>query len=287
MQKNYSTGDNMEKDKSSLSTVHISPHTSTSKFWLFGNKVYARRFSEGKTVVRTKSNKRQVIKKFTWRSRRRLMSRLCETNKKVQPLFVTLTYPEVFPEDSAVWKKHIDSFWKSFIRAFPKAGCVWKLEPQKRGAPHFHLLVWGVDQFLATYCVPFIWYRVVGSGDKRHLLWHQGRCKDKNGNYNKPCVEKIRSRQGVFDYASKYLGKSTEESDAVGWFMPGRFWGFRNAENIDWSPVVECHLDNKEVAKLIRLFVRFGRFKHHNYQALSCLCDAEFWFDRLDRIVKY
>ena len=55
-------------------------------------------------------------------------------------------------------------------REYPEAAFIWRLEFQKRGAPHFHMLLYGVNvsmkvfrQWLATS-----WYEVVDSGDERH-----------------------------------------------------------------------------------------------------------------------
>lgn len=59
------------------------------------------------------------------------------------PAMVTLTYPgkwEKVAPDGATVKKHLTSFFKRFERAFGLAWQgVWKLEFQRRGAPHFHL----------------------------------------------------------------------------------------------------------------------------------------------------
>src|SRR5690606_1419342 len=54
---------------------------------------------------------------------------------------VTLTYPRHWPTDPRSWKKHLDAWRKRMQRAWGRLPAVWKLEPQRRGAPHFHLLV--------------------------------------------------------------------------------------------------------------------------------------------------
>jgi hypothetical protein len=58
---------------------------------------------------------------------------------------LTLTYPAdwltVAPDGRTV-KKHLDTFRKRYLRAWGEALiCVWKLEFQRRGAPHFHILL--------------------------------------------------------------------------------------------------------------------------------------------------
>lgn len=55
--------------------------------------------------------------------------------------FVTLTYPAVFPLDWQQWKADFEKFRRRLLAIAPDAVGYWKLELQRRGAPHFHLLV--------------------------------------------------------------------------------------------------------------------------------------------------
>lgn len=84
------------------------------------------------------------------KSRARMVERLCQLDYTALfpagrlPAMVTLTYPgdweTVAPQGSAV-KKHLKAFRKRWKRAWGEdLACVWKLEFQRRGAPHFHLL---------------------------------------------------------------------------------------------------------------------------------------------------
>jgi hypothetical protein len=125
-------------------------------------------------------------------------------------LFITLTYPADFPGEWTEWKRHLDVWLHRVVRKFPRAAGVWKLEPQQRGAPHFHLLVLGVP-FIAGTWLSRTWFEVVGSGDVRHLRAGTN-------------VQLARSHKGVLAYAAKY----TSKSDALppGWRGGvGRFWG--------------------------------------------------------------
>ena len=38
----------------------------------------------------------------------------------------------------------------------------WKLEPQERGAPHYHCLIWGVDEGELLDFVAYTWYEIAG-----------------------------------------------------------------------------------------------------------------------------
>jgi len=85
------------------------------------------------------------INSFSHKSRRRLMETVASVDRRAVavPLFVTLTYPSSFPTDYTVYKKHLDTFLKRLRRAFPNVWAIWRLEFQKRGAPHFHILIFG------------------------------------------------------------------------------------------------------------------------------------------------
>jgi len=96
--------------------------------------------------------KRGIITRFSEASRRRLMRALAKTRRDLLPVFVTLTYPDNFPGDPAVWKEHLKIWLKRLKREHPKAAGFWKLELKARKsgqsvgqvAPHFHLLMWGL-----------------------------------------------------------------------------------------------------------------------------------------------
>lgn len=86
------------------------------------------------------------------KSRANMVRALCELDYQPMladparlPAMVTLTYPgdwlTVAPNGKAV-KKHLDALRKRFERAWDMPlQAVWKLEFQRRGAPHFHLLL--------------------------------------------------------------------------------------------------------------------------------------------------
>lgn len=165
-----------------------------------------------------KPPKRGPIRSFTPEARRRLMDRTAQIDRaqvKRLPLFVTLTYPAVYPTDMVECKRHLDTFWKRLVRRYPHAAAIWKLEYQARGAAHFHLLIWGVG-FIPSRQVAHDWWEVVGSGDTDHL---QAGTE----------VKRVRSWRGVSYYAAKYLGKVGGEG-ATG--RPGRFWGVLNRAHL-------------------------------------------------------
>lgn len=259
--------DGAHRDTPGLSKPHNSPLYSLN-LWQGGGRVTIKAPKlnyQGKHVCGARSE----ISKFSKASRRRLLYKLNEVTQKSLPIFVTLTYPAVFPENSKIWKRDLDAFWKRLARRFPAAGSFWKLEPQKRLAPHFHMMIWGVDYVDLRCWVSQAWYEVVGSGDIRHLMAGTR-------------VERVRSWRGVMSYASKYLGK---ECDSSGWDAPGRFWGVLGKKNIPWASMVRVSLRNIEAYNFIRMMRRYAHIRPRAYRSLTIFCNAEFWLSKLDKLL--
>lgn len=216
------------------------------------------------------TQKRGKVAGFSAKSRNRLMRTLGEVRRDCLPMFVTLTFPANYPTIERA-KRDLDTFIKRLGRKYPAAAGVWKLEPQKRGAPHFHLLVWGVDYLELLSFVPVAWYEIVGSGDENHLRWHKGELG------NSPCVQQIESQRGVFWYASKYMSKEvgTMFSD---W---GRWWGVFFRGRLPVGEVVHLEVTEKKAIEFIRYMRRFAHIRSRDYRALTIICNADYWLNRL------
>lgn len=184
-----------------------------------GALVELRRQTRAGLPVRAGGGRRGVITKFSAASRRRLMREFNKLDEAhlVAGYFATLTYPAEYP-CVAETKRHLDSMCKRIMRRFPSCGLIWRVEPQKRGAPHYHLFLlglrpegdvheWrrGLRRWLAA-----AWYDVVGSGDPRHLV---------AGTQFDPVKNIARAKA----YAAKnYFAKDKHQfSDP----FPGRHWG--------------------------------------------------------------
>lgn len=159
---------------------------------------------------------RGEIVAFSRAARKRLLTffNQLDLNKvDVKPLFITLTYPCVYPKDGATHKAHLHAFIKRLLRRYPSAAIIWKLEYQRRGAPHYHLLCFNIP-FIPFAFVADSWYACVASGLEEHR---------RAGTQ----VQRIRSWNGVLAYAAKYLAKVGEPNGAA---SPGRFWGIANRD---------------------------------------------------------
>lgn len=169
---------------------------------------------------------------FSRGSRRRLLFRLSELKRQAltRALFVTLTYPASYSPDPEVWKENLELWWLRLRRKYPGASCIWRLEEQPgRGAPHFHLLVFGVG-FIPYAWVGESWASVVGRG-----------CPDAAHAAAGTSVERVRSVRHAVGYAAKYLSKTGECAfrSADGRFIPcpGRLWGCKGRCNLPICPV--------------------------------------------------
>lgn len=149
---------------------------------------------------------------------------------------VTLTLPgswEIVAPDGASFKKLVDKFRKRWLRAGMEWVCLWKLEFQKRGAPHWHALmrvpalVQGVpfEQWLSR-----TWADVVAHPDPEEYAKHlaAGTGVDFSG---KDFSDPTRISLYFMGHSAKTEdGKEYQHIVPELWRKPGkgpgRFWGF-------------------------------------------------------------
>jgi hypothetical protein len=163
-------------------------------------------------------SKRSEITGFSSASRRRLF-KLCAAipwDVFGRSSFVTLTYPREFTLDGERVKRDLDTFYKAVDYEYGTPRGVWKMEFQRRGAPHFHIALAGVEdsnEFRAW--VSSTWYRIVGSGDLRHLT---------------AGTQVQRLRENPAAYFAGYVGftkgsKEYQHYAPEGYEKLGRYWG--------------------------------------------------------------
>lgn len=169
---------------------------------------------------RVKPAKRGSITKLTRAARKRMIEATMQfTFETVK--FVTLTYPSEWDCDPVLWKVHLRRWRSRLERRYGALKAFWRLEFQKRGAPHYHVLLfdapWIDREWLAKS-----WYECVGSGDPKHL---------KAGTQIKFVASKDKERGRVIYYVSKYIGKNdTGSRPPDAW--TGRYWGRWNIKTL-------------------------------------------------------
>ena len=242
--------------------------------------------------------KRGRIATFSRASRRRMMLflakvRLAEDNL---PLFGTTTYPDLFPEETAKFKRDLQAFLHRLKRRFPEAGILWRLEFKQRKsgenigklAPHFHWLLWNVPWKFPFKSERGKWcaIRLEADGGATMVLrskegdtvctgsialnggadeithWFTRNWYDVAGtgdvrHYRAGTnVKALPSAHLVFCYVSKYLSKVDREALCQ---YPGRFWGVVNPKNIPLGQRVVLPCTGRQAAQVMRFLRRYMR----------------------------
>lgn len=186
------------------------------------------------------------------------------------PAMLTLTYPgdwlTVAPS-AKVCKGHVDAFKKRFQRAYgvPLVG-VWKREFQRRGAPHYHVLMVppgprpGLPSFSA-WCSA-TWAAVVAHPDPeeyaRHVLAGTGLDYAEGMRSRDPKRLAVYfSKHGSFG-SKDYQNHAPEEWADTG--SVGRFWGVWGLEKVT-ATVEVSEVEARAAARTIRRWQRANGFR--------------------------
>jgi len=185
---------------------------------------------------------RSRIRAFSAKARVRLMRFMARLKMHgVRATFVTLTF-KGYPSNAKA-KAALQAFLEVVRRKFPQASSVWRMEYQKRGSIHFHLL-W--------FNLPYWDWKEILSAWKR--ITHQTVARID--------IQLIKSRKGVMYYVSKYIAKVDKGHRKTFFISPpylhggrkwrkGRFWGYHNKKLLPLGEVVAGVLtDNSTINRL-------------------------------------
>lgn len=160
---------------------------------------------------------RGEIMQFSKKSRQRLAFVATNTDVTFRTM-ITLTYPKDYPSDGKAVKAHLNAFLTWLRRESIDRSYLWFLEWQQRGAPHFHIL-WASamptrmeDRKALRFRVAATWYRLVDSGDEKHLAAGTR-------------AARIRKERGARNYCVKYAFKMKQKTVPEGYRNVGRMWG--------------------------------------------------------------
>lgn len=116
-----------------------------------------------------------------------------------------------------------------------------------------------------------VWYRIVGSGDVRHL---------RAGTQ----VAQVRSMRGVASYCAKYMSKTVWGAD---WEHPGRFWGILNRDALPWGEVLTAEVPTWFAHCIKRWLRRSTGYDYISHLGQTFYLDSpEAWFLRLDAMIE-
>jgi len=190
-----------------------------------------------------RGGKRKAITKFSRASARRLF--FTARNLPNLEIMLTLTYPREFPMDGRAVKDHWRRFRQWMVRNNATSG-LWVLEFQERGAPHFHVFL---TEPLDRHAVSAAWFRIVGSGDPKHLAAGTR-------------IETFRYPPALGGYVMKYAAKLQQKEVPPEYEAVGRFWGTWGSPDITRN----VRLPLRSAKQLVRIIRRAHIKKRKDWQ---------------------
>jgi hypothetical protein len=195
---------------------------------------------------------REKVSGFSRPSRRNLLRRLASINRRAfrafkgRMVFVTLTYPHEYPEDPEVCKNHLKALRRRLQRKCEDFAGFWRMGIQKRGAWHFHLLLF-VGSSLGSIgelrrFISSCWYEVTGRVSEGHL--HAG-----------TRVVAVKKWREATSYVERYMAKPEEFPEGL---QTGRIWGVWNEDllPVQWQTTPISLRDAFRIRRIYRKLAR-------------------------------
>jgi hypothetical protein len=225
-----------------------------------GGSVSTLSFEDTTTKNRLRSHRRlgggtrDRVRGFSRASRRNLLRRLASINRTAFKVFkgrlisITLTYPHEYPEDPELCKNHLKALRRRLQRKCRDFAGFWRMGIQRRGAWHFHLLLFvgpsiGPVSELRRF-ISSSWYEVTGKASEGHL--HAG-----------TRVEAVKKWREATSYVERYMAKPEEFPEGL---QTGRIWGVWNAEHlpVQWET---AQVSLRDAFKIRRIYRKLARRK--------------------------
>jgi hypothetical protein len=157
-----------------------------------------------------------------------------------------LTYPHEYPEDPEVCKRHLKALRKRLQRMYGSFAAFWRMGIQRRGAWHFHLLLFvgpsvgSVDELRRF--ISSSWYEVTGKVSEGHL---------RAGTR----VDVVKRWKQATSYVERYMAKPEEFPEGL---KTGRIWGVWNEGllPVQWETVQVSLRDAFRIRRIYRKLAR-------------------------------
>lgn len=197
--------------------------------------------------------KRGTVRAFSNASRRRLieaMARLDVTHTRT--VFLTLTFSAIPAPSEA--KRAFKAFIMRLRRKFPGASAFWRMEYQKRGSIHFHLLCFNMP-YWSQKQIQYAWECCTGEDQSR--VWVK---------------LLVGGKKQAMAYVSKYIAKNSPVSTSLDNAAyqhaegepseedPGRFWGYINKKMLPFAKLVACLIDDDSMIQ--KLWLTMSALSH-------------------------
>lgn len=179
---------------------------------------------------------------------------------------LTLTYGSWYPRDGVELKKHLNNLL-TFLRRKYSSQYIWIVEFQKRGAPHFHILLDTIPTALNRFEVAEFWsngialnWRVPATDNENIIRRVNLRNKMFVVHFHQKTWETIRVKEGAARYISQYVTKAGQKEVPRQFENVGRFWGASQEVKLP-DPKIEFDVDEQGAREWLKMVI--GRDLDH------------------------
>ncbi len=188
---------------------------------------------------------RKEICSYSWKSRKKFYESLLTIDWENIPSDTireaVLTYPSLYPKDGLIIKEQLHSMVKRlnrFASGYGDISIIWKLEFQRRGAPHYHLvLVTGKEVPIKLFreWLSKAWNEIVSDWLREKGSLTEEEFKEMKEKHLKAGIELAgvrKNKLGLMTYLALYISKGKCKAKEYQHEVPeefqnvGRWWGF-------------------------------------------------------------
>lgn len=206
-------------------------------YWVMNGGIIVTRECNLESLKELRTGKRQKITALSPRSLSRLALLALSTQVRWKSL-ITLTYGQNYILDGSRAKYHLNFILTKLKRMYGPFDYLWFLEFQKRGAPHYHILVSlpapttiqraKFAREWANIIEPQNWPYSSLRANKGLLVGNGDRFTNQaviDVHSHQEAWSKIRKEDGAARYVTKYATKLYQKSVPKAYRNVGRFWG--------------------------------------------------------------
>lgn len=206
---------------------------------------------------------RGPITHFSKSARFRLFHMLAKIDNDLifEPIFCTLTYHYGHENSKRSTKSQLHHFLTRLRQLDPKVQYFWRIEYQKRGAPHYHLIIFPGTKIGTRFSNAYgtsisrIWHEIADPNSYRH---EQYGCK----------IVTIKSYSQACAYMSKYIAKH-EHINAES--VEGKHWGC--SRNLPIYKLAHAEMNRKMtivyIEKIRHWLIEHGKAKYADPRYLN------------------
>ena len=250
------------------SYLNTAPHVR-----LYEHAFYVKPAPRGTPPIPPDPPKRGAVTTFSRGSRCRLIKTFMKlrSSELCAPWFLTLTFHHWDEGERERAHVYLNTFLTNLRRDYPAALYLWRLELQKRGAPHYHVIIWlpawekePDDEGFQSW-IKATWHRIADPDSKDHA---------KHGTR----VDRATSYRKAFQYLTKYTAKRGLGCDEG---YPGRRWARSRQLPIDSITDFEitdeaAHYLKRILRKLVRKRTNgLSRMADYMRRPQSCLISLD------------